>query len=101
MPIRPRRIIAARWPSGRATWEREAKVTPPCMLPVKKAVRFLGFDLAKWMPALTGQPEGDTIKGQAASPGRVTGVACVIHGPGEFGQMQQGGILVAKITTPA
>jgi pyruvate,water dikinase len=25
----------------------------------------------------------------------------VIHGPGDFGQMRQGGILVAKITTPA
>ena len=44
---------------------------------------------------------GDTITGQGASPGRVAGAARVIHGPGEFGQMRQGDILVAKITTPA
>jgi phosphohistidine swiveling domain-containing protein len=85
----------------RATWEREAKVTPPVVLPIKGGMRFMGFDVSRWMPALSNQPAGDIIKGQAASPGRVTGVACVIHGPGEFGQMRQGGILVAKITTPA
>jgi len=41
------------------------------------------------------------LKGIAASPGHVTGPARVIHGPEEFGQMRQGDILVARITTPA
>jgi pyruvate,water dikinase len=85
----------------RATWAREAKVTPPVALPIERGARFLGFDFSRWMPALTGQAAGDTIKGQAASPGRVAGPACVIHGSNEFGQMRQGDILVAKITTPA
>ena len=53
------------------------------------------------MPARTDQEPGDTIKGIGASPGRVTGIARVIHGPGEFNQMRQGEILVTKITTPA
>ena len=37
----------------------------------------------------------------SASPGRFTGTARVISGPDEFDRMQQGEILVAKITTPA
>ncbi len=53
------------------------------------------------MPARTGQPAGDVLKGIAASPGSVTGKARVISGPNEFAQMQQGEILVARITTPA
>ncbi len=61
----------------------------------------MGYDWSNWMPARTGQAAGDTIKGVGASPGRVAGTAAVIHGPGEFAQMHQGDILVAKITTPA
>ena len=76
-------------------------MTPPAALPVKGGMRVLGIDFSHMAPARTGQAAGDTIKGQGASPGRVTGIARVIHGPGEFGQMQPGDILVAKITTPA
>jgi pyruvate,water dikinase len=53
------------------------------------------------MPARTDQSGANIIKGVGASPGRVVGVARVIHGPEEFEQMQPGDILVAKITTPA
>jgi pyruvate,water dikinase len=53
------------------------------------------------MPARVEQPTGNVLKGIAASPGRVTGLARVIHGPEEFGYMRPGEILVAKITTPA
>jgi pyruvate,water dikinase len=90
-------VAAAR----RATWERERKVTPPVSLPSKGGVRMLGIDVSRWMPARTGQEAGDIIKGVGASPGRVVGVARVIHGPEEFELMQPGDILVAKITTPA
>ena len=85
----------------RATGERERAVTPPVVLPVKGGGRFLGIDFTRWMPARTSQAAGDTIKGIGASPGRVAGVARVIHGPDEFKQMRHGDILVAKITTPA
>jgi pyruvate,water dikinase len=53
------------------------------------------------MPARSGQTASDVIRGIGASPGRVTGAACVVHGPEEFDQMKPGDILVAKITTPA
>jgi len=85
----------------RTRWERERAATPPVVLPIVGGARFLGMDWSNWMPARTDQAAGGTIKGQGASPGRVTGVARVIHGPGEFSQMQRGDILVAKITTPA
>ena len=90
-------VVAAR----RATQETERKVTPPVALPIKGGARFLGIDFSRWMPARTGQSAGNIIKGVGTSPGRVMGVARVIHGPDEFDQMQPGDILVAKITTPA
>jgi len=85
----------------RATWESERALTPPVALPIKGGARFLGIDWSSVMPARASQPAGDVLKGIAASPGRVTGPAQVIHGPDEFDQMRQGDILVARITTPA
>ncbi len=85
----------------RVIWERERMVTPPVILPLKGRARFMGIDYTNWMPARADQAAGDTIKGIGASPGRVVGVARVIHGPTEFNQMRHGDILVAKITTPA
>jgi pyruvate,water dikinase len=104
------RLIDARQPVAdyrhaiaqrRETWQREHEVTPPAALPVKGSARFLGLDLHRLMPAHTSQAAGNIIKGIGASPGRVTGPACVIHGHEEFDQMKPGDILVAKITTPA
>jgi pyruvate,water dikinase len=85
----------------RATQESERKVTPPVTLPVRTRTKFLGIDFSRWMPARTSQATGKMIAGIGASPGRVTGIARVIHGPDEFHQMQPGDILVAKITAPA
>jgi phosphohistidine swiveling domain-containing protein len=85
----------------RAAWERERVVTPPITLPIKGGSRFLGIDFSATMPVRTDQAAGHIIKGHSASPGRVSGIACVIRGPGEFGLMRVGDILVAKITTPA
>src|SRR6266700_2823580 len=85
----------------RATWESERALIPPVALPLKGGARFLGIDFSSMMPARTDQPTGDVLKGIAASPGRVTGPARVMHGPEEFDQMRQGDILVARITTPA
>jgi pyruvate,water dikinase len=85
----------------RDTWKREHDVSPPVALPPKEAARFLGIDFSSTLPARSDQDDGDTIKGVGASPGRVTGRARVLHGPDDFEQMQQGEILVARITTPA
>jgi pyruvate,water dikinase len=92
-----RRAIAER----RETWKQEHGVTPPVALPIKRGARLFGLDLSRWMPARSGQTASSIIRGIGASPGRVSGAACVIHGPEEFDQMKPGDILVAKITTPA
>ncbi|GCE50867.1 pyruvate,water dikinase [Thermosporothrix hazakensis] len=85
----------------RATWKSQSTMNPPVALPQKGGTRVLGMDFARFMPARTEQESHDVLKGVGASPGRVTGTARVIHGPDEFQQMQQGDILVARITTPA
>ncbi len=85
----------------RGTWKRAQGVTPPVVLPIKGGERLFGLDFSRWMPARSGQTASNIIRGIGASPGRVSGAACVIHGPEEFDQMKPGDILVAKITTPA
>jgi phosphohistidine swiveling domain-containing protein len=83
------------------TSDRLRAVTPPLALPVEGGLRLFGIDFSALVPAQLKQLAGDTITGQGASPGRVDGIACVVRGPGEFGSMRAGEILVAKITTPA
>jgi pyruvate,water dikinase len=92
-----RALVARR----RATWASQRALTPPVALPLKGGARFLGIDFTSMMPAHTDQPDGDVLKGIAASPGRVASAAQVIHGPDAFAQMRPGDILVARITTPA
>jgi pyruvate,water dikinase len=92
-----RALVARR----RAAWNRQRAQTPPVALPLKDGARLFGIDFSSVMPARSDQPEGDLLKGIAASPGQVTSQARVIHGPDEFAQMRPGDILVARITTPA
>jgi pyruvate,water dikinase len=104
------RVLEARQPAvdhraaiaeRRASQQARHGATPPSVLPVKGGSRILGIDFSGMMPARVDQAAGATIKGIGASPGRVTGPACVIHGPEEFERMKPGDILVASITTPA
>ncbi len=74
------------------------KLMPPTQLPYSKT--YMGIPLEVFVPGEGGQ-EGDKLKGVGASAGRVTGKACILHGPEDFDQMQHGAILVAKMTTPA
>jgi len=92
-----RQAIAER----RETWRRGHGVTPPVVLPIKGGARFFGLDFSRWMPVRTSQTASNIIRGIGASPGKVTGLASVIHGPEEFDRMKPGDILVANITTPA
>ena len=84
--------------SRKANVEATNKLMPPTQLPHSKT--YLGIPIEVFVPGEGGQ-EGNQLKGVGASAGRVTGTACVLHGPEEFDRMQQGGILVAKMTTPA
>jgi pyruvate,water dikinase len=81
----------------KAIWRARKSVTPPPQLPAKE--KYMGFSTDLFLAH--GEQVGDTIKGVAASPGRITAPARVLHGPEDFGQMQQGDVLVASITTPA
>ena len=84
--------------SRKASVEAAKKLMPPTQLPPSDT--YLGIPIEAFVPGEGGQ-EGDKLKGVAASGGRVTGIACVLHGPEDFDQMQPGAILVAKMTTPA
>lgn len=76
----------------------ERKVAPPAQLPASKT--YMGIPVEAFIPGDGGE-EGGKLKGVGASAGVVSGVACVLHGPEDFEQMKPGGILVAKLTTPA
>jgi len=87
-------ILTGKVSERRAVWRAAKRLTPPVALPQMK---IFGRDLRK-------RREGkgaDTLKGVAASPGRVTAPACVVGGPQDFANMKSGDVLVAAITTPA
>lgn len=82
----------------KAAWRAARRVTPPMLLPQMK---LFGVDLAGLKSRRARKQKGAIIKGVAASPGMVTGPACVMRGPEDFSRMKPGDILVASITTPA
>jgi pyruvate,water dikinase len=77
-------------------WRGAKQATPPVSLPQRS---FLGKRMGK-KEQRTGGMEY-TLKGVAASPGKVTARASVLEGPEDFASMQTGDVLVAAITTPA
>jgi pyruvate,water dikinase len=61
-------------------------------------IKIFGRDLLE-LKAKKGT--ADSLKGVAASPGRITAPACVLYGPEDFSKMKMGDVLVASLTTPA
>ena len=82
----------------KAAWRAARRVIPPMMLPQMK---IFGFDLMELKSGRARKQKGNLIKGDAASPGKVTAPACIVHGPEDFSKMKAGDVLVAPITTPA
>jgi pyruvate,water dikinase len=82
-------------PSRKATWRAARGVAPPMALP---QIKIFGRDLLE-LKAKKGT--ADSLKGVAASPGRITAPACVLYGPEDFSKMKMGDVLVASLTTPA
>ncbi|HEX6035321.1 MAG TPA: PEP/pyruvate-binding domain-containing protein [Anaerolineales bacterium] len=78
--------------SRKAKWEAMRHIIPPTTLPK-----------VSWMTRFFPSNEGggNTIKGFAASTGKVTARACVMLGPEDFDKMRPGDVIVAGITTPA
>lgn len=68
------------------------KVVPPNVLPKNSLLSMF---------APRDDQHGNTLKGMGASAGKVTGRACVMRGPEDFGLMQPGDVIVAVITTSA
>ncbi|MEU8251050.1 PEP/pyruvate-binding domain-containing protein [Nonomuraea sp. NPDC048916] len=95
-PADSRAVVAER----RATWRAQQAVAPPHALP-EDGMKILGIDFSRLLPGHRDDGSADVIKGVPGSPGRVSAPARIIHGPGEFGRMRQGDVLVARITTPA
>ena len=73
-------------------WEAMRHIIPPNTLPQKT-----------WLSKFYANNEqiSDTLKGFAASAGKVTARACIMLGPEDFNKMQAGDVIVAGITTPA
>jgi pyruvate,water dikinase len=95
---------AARLPSladaveqRKTLWRGQRRATPPQLLPERTWSRVFG----RWMPAVTAEQGGRTLRGVAASAGVVTARARVVGGPADFGAMHPGEVLVTSITTPA
>lgn len=79
-------------------WRGQAKAAAPQLLPES---RWMERAFGSMMPAGPRDQLGDVIKGVGASAGRVTASARVLRGPQDFGLMEPGDVLVARITTPA
>ena len=93
-----RPVRAAAVEERRMLWRGQAKAAAPQMLPQKA---WMEKAFGSMMPGGPQQQAGDVIKGTGASAGRVTAPARVLRGPEDFGRMQPGEVLVARMTTPA
>ncbi|HKS00487.1 MAG TPA: PEP/pyruvate-binding domain-containing protein [Arthrobacter sp.] len=79
-------------------WRGQRKAAAPQLLPES---RWMERAFGSMMPARTVQQAGDIITGVGACSGQVRAPARLLHGPDDFGSMQPGEVLVARMTTPA
>ncbi|MEO8283080.1 MAG: PEP-utilizing enzyme, partial [Pseudarthrobacter sp.] len=93
-----RPVRAAAVEERRMLWRGQAKAAAPQLLPES---RWMEKAFGAMMPAGPQHQAGNVIKGAAASSGRVSAPARVLHGPQDFALMAPGDVLVARITTPA
>ncbi|GAB3132451.1 PEP-utilizing enzyme [Marisediminicola antarctica] len=76
--------------------------TPPAIITEPFTVMLYGItteQVARWLG--TGDDDGDGLRGMAASPGTVEGLARVITGADQLADIKQGEILVAPVTAPS
>ncbi|GGI01615.1 PEP/pyruvate-binding domain-containing protein [Arthrobacter liuii] len=93
-----RPVRAAAVEERQMLWRGQAKADAPQMLPERA---WMEKAFGSMMPAGPQHQPGNVIKGAGASSGRVTAPARVLRGPEDFGRMQPGEVLVARMTTPA
>jgi pyruvate,water dikinase len=75
--------------------------TPPAEINEPFTIMLWGITTEQVQQWLGGDEDATGLKGMAASPGVVEGVARVITGPDQLDQLQQGEILVAPVTSPS
>lgn len=83
----------------RATWTRQGRLDPPPA--VGKVPSLVRKMLESSEVTRVGEVPAGAVKGEPASPGRVTGVARVIRSIEEGHRLAPGEILIAPLTTPA
>jgi pyruvate,water dikinase len=74
---------------------------PPEVVTEPFTIMLYGITTERVGEWLSGGGDSGELSGRAASPGVAEGGARVISGAGELDQLQQGEILVARITTPS
>jgi rifampicin phosphotransferase len=92
----PVESLSAMIPERKVIRRSLQQVTPPKKLPHLSLPWASGF-----FESISRSGKRRDLHGVGASAGRVTGRACVVHGPDDFDQMVSGEILVARFTTPA
>jgi len=75
--------------------------TPPAEINEPFTIMLWGITTEQVQQWLGGDEDATGLKGMAASPGAVEGLARVITGPDQLDQLQQGEILVAPVTSPS
>lgn len=84
----------------RSLRDEQARLVPPLRLgKVNRVLKMMWSTYPRWLGAVPS--DGALVTGSPASPGRATGPVRIIRGPSEFGQLQQGDVLVAPLTAPA
>jgi pyruvate,water dikinase len=76
---------------------------PPAVITEPFTIMLYGITseaVSGWLSASAGETTGQ-LGGMAASPGVVEGVARVVTGAEDLGAVQQGEILVARVTAPS
>ncbi|TAE27149.1 MAG: hypothetical protein EAZ91_16720 [Cytophagales bacterium] len=74
---------------------------PPAVITEPFTIMLWGITTESVQGWLNTSESGNQLKGMAASPGTVEGLARVINNPDELGQLQQGEILVTRVTAPS
>jgi pyruvate, water dikinase len=75
---------------------------PPAVVTEPFTIMLYGITsdaVERWLAA--GEEPSDTLTGLAASPGTVEGIARVVSAPEDLDALQEGEILVARITAPS
>lgn len=85
----------------RRLWNMQSRLTPPLFVGEPPRLMLKYFTTVHEWLGVRSEILGEAIRGLPGSPGRASGPARIIRGPGEFDRVQSGDVLVAPGTAPA